>query len=141
MSPEANKDLLRRWWDVLSQGNAVDAVDDFYAADYVLHDPSQPTPIHGLEGVRAFLTAIATGFPDTKATIEDLLADGDKVVQRLTVRATHQGEFQGIPATGKPVEIWLMVISRIANNKIVEEWQLVDSLSMLQQLGVIPPPE
>jgi len=62
-------------------------------------------------------------------------------MQRLTVRGTHQGEFQGIPATGKAVEVWLMVTSRIADNKIVEEWQLVDTLSMLQQLGVIPAPD
>src|SRR5215212_4553083 len=64
MSTEANKELLRRWWDALSQGNAVEVVDDFYAADYVLHDPSQPEPVHGLEGVRAFIGAITTGFPD-----------------------------------------------------------------------------
>jgi steroid delta-isomerase-like uncharacterized protein len=141
MSTEANKELLRRWWEALSQGNAVEVVDDFYAADYVLHDPSQPEPVRGLEGVRAFIGAITTGFPDMKTTIEDLLAEGDKVIQRVTARGTHQGEFQGIPATGKPVEIWVMVISRIANNKIVEEWQLADTLSMLQQLGVIPTPK
>jgi steroid delta-isomerase-like uncharacterized protein len=141
MSTEANKDLLRRWWEALSQGNAVNVVDEFYSADYVLHDPTQPEPVHGIEGVRAFMNAIATGFPDIKATVEDLLAEGDKVMQRVTVRGTQQGEFQGIPATGKTVEMWLMVISRIADNKIAEEWQLVDTLSMLQQLGIIPPPE
>jgi steroid delta-isomerase-like uncharacterized protein len=116
-------------------------VEKFYAADYVLHDPSQPEPVRGVDGVRAFISGIASAFPDMHCTIDDVVADGDKVVQRLTARGTQQGTFQGMPPTGKPVEIWLMVISRIADNRIVEEWQLVDSLSMLQQLGVIPTPD
>jgi steroid delta-isomerase-like uncharacterized protein len=140
MSAEQNKDLVRGWWDALNQGNAVDVVEEFYAADYVLHDPTQPEPVRGVEGVRAFISGIASGFPDMQCTIEDLLADGDKVVQRLTVRGTQQGEFQGMPPSGKAVEIWLMVISRIANNKIAEEWQLVDSFTLLQQLGAVPAP-
>ena len=138
MSSEENEALVRGWWDALNQGTALNAVEEFYAADYVLHDPSQPEPVRGVEGVRAFVSAIASAFPDVHCTIDDMLANGDKVVQRLTARGTQQGEFQGIPPTGKSIEIWLMVISRIANGKIVEEWQLVDSLSMLQQLGVVP---
>lgn len=138
MSTGTTKELIRQWWEVVNQGTGVERVDDFYTADYVLHDPSQPEPIRGIEGVRAFVAAIATGFPDIKITIDDLLAEGDKVIHRVTARGTHQGAFQGIPATGKSVEIWIMVISRIANNKIAEEWELVDTLRMLQQLGVVP---
>lgn len=138
MSTETNKELIRQWWEVVNQGTGVERVDNFYTADYVLHDPSQPEPIRGIEGVRAFVAAIATGFPDITITIDDLLAEGDKVIHRVTARGTHQGAFQGIPATGKSVEIWIMVISRIANNKIAEEWELVDTLRMLQQLGVVP---
>jgi steroid delta-isomerase-like uncharacterized protein len=141
MSVEENTTLVRGWWEALNQGNAVSVVVDFYAADYILHDPSQPEPVRGVDGVRAFVSAIASAFPDIHCTIDDLVAAGDKVVQRVTARGTQQGMFQGIPPTGKPVEIWLMIISRIANNRIVEEWQLVDSLSMLQQLGVIPAPD
>ena len=140
MSSEENKALVRGWWDAFNQKTAANTVEEFYAADYVLHDPSQPEPVRGVEGVRAFVAAIASAFPDVHCTIDDMLTDGDKVVQRVTARGTQQGEFQGIPPTGKSIEIWLIVISRIANGKIAEEWQLVDTLSMLQQLGVVPAP-
>jgi steroid delta-isomerase-like uncharacterized protein len=140
MSTEENKTLVRRWWDALNQGNALDIIEATYASDYVLHDPSLPEPVRGVQGVREFIASVIAGFPDARYTIEALIAEGDKVVQHISVRGTHQGEFQGIAATGKPVAIWAMVISRVAQNKVVEEWQLIDSLSMLQQLGVIPPP-
>jgi steroid delta-isomerase-like uncharacterized protein len=138
MSTDTNKALVRRWWEALNKGNALAIIEEIYASDYVLHDPSQPAPVQGLEGVRGFVSAVLTGFPDTNCTIEELVAEDDKVTQRITARGTHKGEFQGIPPTDKPISISLMVISRIANNKIAEEWQLVDSLSMLQQLGVMP---
>lgn len=136
MTTETNKDVLRRWWDSLSQGKGLEVLAEIYAADYVLHDPNQPEPVQGLDGVRAFITSVTTGFPDGKYTIEQLVAEGDLVVQLVSATGAHQGEFNGIPATGKSIAIWLMVISRVVNNKIVEEWQLVDSLSLLQQLGV-----
>jgi steroid delta-isomerase-like uncharacterized protein len=138
MSTDTNKALVRRWWEALNKGNALAIIEEIYASDYVLHDPSQPAPVQGLEGVRGFVSVILTGFPDINCTIEELVAEGDKVVQRVTARGTHKGEFQGIPPTDKSVEVGLMVVSRIANHKIAEEWQLVDSLSMLQQLGVMP---
>jgi steroid delta-isomerase-like uncharacterized protein len=138
MSIEENKNLVRRWWEALNQGNALDIIDEVYASDYVLHDPSVTEPVRGVQGVREFITSVVTGFPDARYTIENLVAEGDKVVQHISTQGTHQGEFQGIPATGKPVAIWAMVISRIENNKIVEEWQLFDALGMMQQMGVIP---
>lgn len=136
MTTETNKDVLRRWWESLSQGKGLDVLAEIYAADYVLHDPNQPEPVQGLAGVRDFITGVTTGFPDGNYKIEQIVAEGDLVVQLVSVTGTHQGEFNGIPATGKAIQIWLMVISRVVNNQIVEEWQLVDSLSLLQQLGV-----
>ncbi len=138
MSTEENKNIVRRWWEALNQGNALDLIEKTYASDYVLHDPSFPEPVRGIQGVREFIAAAAAAFPDARYAIEDLIAEGDKVSQHISVQGTHQGEFQGIPATGKPVAVWIMVISRIANGKVVEEWQLFDALSMLQQMGVIP---
>jgi steroid delta-isomerase-like uncharacterized protein len=138
MSTEENKDLVRRWWAGLNQGNALDIVDEIYSPDYVLHDPSQPEPVRGVQGVREFVSSVLSAFPDAQYTIESLIAEGDKVVQHISTQGTHQGEFQGVPATGKPVMVWVMVISRIADNKVVEEWQLFDALGMLQQMGVIP---
>lgn len=136
MTTEANKAVLRRWWSALSAGQGLAVLEDIYAADYVLHDPNQPEPVQGLDGVRAVITGVTTGFPDGNYVIEKLVAEGDLVVQLIRATGTQQGEFNGIPATSKPIAIWLMVISRIVDNKIVEEWQLVDSLSLLQQLGV-----
>jgi steroid delta-isomerase-like uncharacterized protein len=141
VSIDANKALARRWWEALNQGNAIDLIDEVYAADYVMHDPSLPEPVSGTDGVREFIASISAGFPDAHYTVEDLVAEGDRVVQRVTVRGTHQGEFLGVPATGTEVEVWLVVISRVAGGKIAEEWQLVDSLGLMQQLGVIPADE
>ena len=136
MPIEENKKLLRRWWDELSHGSGLNAINDIYSVDYVLHDPNQPEPVRGLQGVRDFIIGVTTGFPDGRYTIQQLVAEGDLVVQLVAAEGTHKGEFSGVPATGKKINVWLMVISRVAGNKIVEEWQLVDSLSLLKQLGV-----
>ncbi|HKY54457.1 MAG TPA: ester cyclase [Anaerolineales bacterium] len=133
-----NKVLARRWWEALDKGKALDIVEEVYAPDYVLHDPSFPEPVKGIQGVRDFVSSIVAAFPDARYTIENLIAEGDMVVQHVTTRGTHQGEFQGVPATGKPITVQVMVISRIANGRIVEEWQLFDALGMMQQMGVIP---
>jgi predicted ester cyclase len=81
-----------------------------------------------------------TAFPDLHGTIEDQIAEGDKVVMRMTYRGTHQGELMGIPATGKPVTMTFISINRIAEGKIAEGWVNFDALGMMQQLGVIPVP-
>lgn len=139
MSVEENKNLVRRWWEALNQGSALQIIDETYTSDYILHDPSLPEPVHGVQGVREFITAVTAAFPDARYTIESLVAEDDKVVQHISVRATHQAEFQGIPATGKQIAVWIMVISRIANAKVVEEWQMFDAQGMLKQMGVISP--
>jgi steroid delta-isomerase-like uncharacterized protein len=138
MSTEQNKEHIRRWFEALNEGTALDFIDETYAADYVLHDPSLAQPVRGVEGIRAFMSAVVTAFPDARFTVEELIAEGDKVVQRCSVRGTHQGEFLGIPPTGNQVAIPFMIITRFANGKIAEEWQLLDALGMMQQLGVIP---
>jgi predicted ester cyclase len=88
--------------------------------------------------VREFIAAVTAAFPDGQATIEDLITEGDRVMQRVTFRRTHQGEFLGVPATGRTVSAWVMVISRMAGGKVAEEWQLVDGLGLMQQLGALP---
>jgi steroid delta-isomerase-like uncharacterized protein len=138
MATNPGKEIIERWWAALSDGTAAAIIDETYTADYLMHDPSQPEPVRGLEGVRAFIAAVTSAFPDGHYTIEELLVEGDRVFHRIIARATHQGEFMGVPASGRPVEIWLMVVSRIADGKIAEEWQLVDSLTLLQQIGAIP---
>jgi steroid delta-isomerase-like uncharacterized protein len=138
MSTQENKDLVSRWWEALNQHTAPQIIDDIYASDYILHDPSLAEPVQGVEGVRKFVTSVLSAFPDAHYTVESLIAEADRVAQHISVRGTHQAEFQGIPATGKQVAVWVIVISRIANGKIVEEWQMFDALGMLKQMGVIP---
>jgi steroid delta-isomerase-like uncharacterized protein len=141
MSTEQNKQHIRNWFEALNQGTALEIIDDTYAADYVLHDPSLPEPVRGVEGIRAFMSAVVAAFPDAHYTVEDLIAEGDKVVQRCSVRGTHGGEFLGLPATGKQVAFPFMIITRFEGGKIAEEWQMLDTLGLLQQLGAIPTPE
>ena len=137
MSTEENKVLLRRLFEeVWNQGNLA-TVDELLATDYVLHDPAHL--VHGPEGFKAYVSAFRAAFPDMHATIEDQIAQEDKVAMRFTVRATHKGEFQGIPPTGKQVILTGTDIQRIAGGKIAENWVNLDALGMLQQLGVLPP--
>ena len=124
--------------EVLNQGN-LDAADEFIAANFVDHNPipgQEPT----LEGLKKGFKMFLAAFPDLHLTIEDIIAEGDKVMIRLTSRGTHKGEFMGIPPSGKQVTVLEIHIARIANGKIVEHWGLEDNMGMMQQLGAIPPP-
>ncbi len=131
---EDNKDLARRSWELLEN---LDILDEVYAPDVVWHEPDQD--IQGLEEARQFVNMYKTAFPDLHATVEDVIAEGDKVVTRYTVRGTHQGEIEEFgPPTGRQVEIKGITIHRIESGKIVEEWERYDNLSVMQQLGLVP---
>ena len=137
---EENKAIVRRVYEqVWSKGN-LDVVDELYAADFVLHDPAQPG-IRGPEGYKQIVTGNRTAFPDLQITVEDQLAEGDKVATRWTTTGTHQGEFAGIPATGKRGGVTGTTIARVVGGKIVEERSNWDTLGLLQQLGAIPVPD
>ncbi len=134
-----NKTLVRRVVeDVYNQGNLA-AIDDYVAADFVIHAPSED--IHGPAGARQFVAGLRKAFPDFHITIEDQIADGDRVVTRWTAEGTHLGEFQGIPPTGKHGTMTGIDIDRVVDGKVVECWVNEDDLGLLQQLGVIPVPE
>ena len=138
MSTEDNKALFRRWCEVISQ-NRLDRVEEIIAPDEVDHalPPGIPS---GLEGVKQIFTLLHTAFPDLQIEIEDLIAEGDEVVGRVTARGTHEGEFMGIAPTGKPVSFNAIDVVRIARGKIVERWSQADNLALLQQLGAVPAP-
>lgn len=137
MSKEENKALLRRLFEeVWTQGN-LEAIDELLSSDYVLHDASQL--IRSPEGFKAYVTAFRTAFPDLHATVEDQVADEDTVAVRFTVRATHKGEFHGLPPTGRQMTMTGIDIQRIADGKIAENWANLDALGLLQQLGALPP--
>jgi steroid delta-isomerase-like uncharacterized protein len=136
MSSQENKASIQRWVEEAWNSGNFASAGEMYAANYILHDTTGP--VSGAEGLKQFITVFRTGFPDLHFTIEDMIAEGDKVAWRYTARGTHQGELMGIPPTGKPVAVTGMVYSRFANGKWAEDWSNFDALGMLQQLGVIP---
>jgi steroid delta-isomerase-like uncharacterized protein len=122
----------------VSQGD-LDAQAEVYATDCVIHEPDED--VQGTEGLRQFVGRILATFPDMRVTVEDEVAEGDKVVTRWTGRGTHRDEFLVITPTGNRVEVTGITIHRIEGGKIAEEWEMPDNLGLMQQLGVIPLPE
>ncbi|MFQ5795312.1 MAG: ester cyclase [Candidatus Bipolaricaulia bacterium] len=136
---EENKVIYRRFAEQVINGGNLDALDDLVVTDFVDHSaPSGLSP--GIAGMKQLFTIFQTAFPNLHSTIEDLVAEGDKVVARVTTRGTHRGVFLGIPPTGRRFTITEIHIYRIVDSKIVEHWGVADSLGLMQQLGVIPPP-
>ena len=133
---EVNKVLVLRGWEELVNQKNLDAFDEFYAANAVHHEPDQD--LQGLEEVKQYIAMYLEAFPDMSVSVEDLIAEGDKVVSRYAYLGTHQGELQGIAPTNKHIEKEGITIHRIEGGKIVEEWEQYDKLSFLQQLGAVP---
>ena len=127
MSTTENKTFIRRYLNALSGKDKTLAVMNLYIAD-------------SDEALKQHILAAEAGFPRYELIADDLVAEGDKVVVRATMRATHKGEFMGIAPTGKEVTISLMLIYRLANRKIAEHWMVMDALGLMQQLGVVPQP-
>lgn len=139
MSTEQNKALVRRLEEVFNRGN-ISLVDELFAPDFVEHEELPPGIPPGREAVKQLTTMFRSAFPDFKATIDDIVAEGDKVVIRQTWSGTHKGEFMGVPPTGKSVSFGVIDIVRIAGGKLVEHWGQMDMMGMMQQLGAIPTP-
>ena len=139
MSTESNKAISRRFLEeVFGQGKLAVA-DEIVAPDHVDHGPGAlPGVPHGPEGSKMLVTGYRNAFPDIHFTIDEQIAEGDKVVTRWTGHGTHKGELAGIPATGKSATVTGMGVDRIVNGKIVESWGIFDQFGMMQQLGVIP---
>ena len=136
MTLEENKALVRRYLESNWGKRDFSIIDELVAPDFVQH---AATVNAGREGITQFFRMVHGGLPDLQFTLNNLLADGDMVSTRFTIRGTHQGPLFGIPATGKPIMITGMSLLRLRDGKIVENWNEVDMLSALQQLGVIPP--
>jgi len=132
---EQNKELIRNFFEQLDKGN-VGIVKELFAPNVAYYSPSgSSTPMSqedAIESTKMFFSA----FPDLEHSIGGLIASGDMVVVRATVQGTHKGEFAGIPATGNEIEFSFIAIVRIENGKIVEEWQDMDTLGFMQQLGM-----
>ncbi len=134
---EENKTIARRFLDELWNRSNFGLVDQLLASDY---DGHSSTVICGPEGAMEFVPRLRNAFPDFQFSILDQIAEGDKVATRWTIRGTHKGEFQGMPPSGKQIEMTGITIFRIANGKLIEGWTNEDVLGMLQQLGAVPAP-
>jgi predicted ester cyclase len=129
MSAEENKALVRREQEELwNHSGNLDAAEELFAPDYI-------------EAAKQEAADFRRGFPDVVSTIEDLIAEGNNIVARWRSRATHQGEYMGIPPSGKEVEFTGISVYRIEAGKIAESWNVGDQLGLMQQIGAIPEPE
>ena len=138
MQPEENKAITRRFLEEIFAGGNLELVEELFAPDFVLHDPSVPQEVRGVEALKQYVTMYRTAYPDTRFTVEDQIAEGDRVVTRWTGQGTHQGELMGVPPTGKQVTVTGIELDRISGGKIEESWVNYDALGMMQQLGIVP---
>jgi steroid delta-isomerase-like uncharacterized protein len=139
MAAEENKALVRRFVEEFWNEGNMSAADELMAVDAEIHMPTGE--LVDLDGLKGFAGAFRGSFPDWHSTFEELIAEGDRVAERWTGRGTHQSELQGIPPTGKHVEVPGSVFYRIVGGKIVEFRGQLDMMSLMQQLGVIPAPQ
>lgn len=142
MSTEQNKVTARRWFsDIITQGQLAVA-DEIFAANHIFHDPHSPPGgwPNGPEGPKMIASVFGGSFSDWDVTIEDQIAEGDRVATRWTASATHTGPLQGMPPTGKAINVTGVNVARFAEGKIVESWSNFDMLTLLQQLGAVPAP-
>jgi steroid delta-isomerase-like uncharacterized protein len=136
----SNKATMRRFQDAANSHVAElisETIDEVVEPDVLIRTPL-PIQATGAELLKEVFARLHRAFPDLHVTIEDLIAEGDKVVSRNTVTGTHQGEYMGIPSTGKSVTYNEIFIVRFVNGRFAETWGVVDVLSQMKQLGVIP---
>ncbi len=129
---------MQRWMDEAINGGDLSVVDELAHPGYVYRNPTEE--LRGAEAIKGLFAAYRAGFPDFHVRVDERVADGDRIAQTFTMTGTHRGEFMGIPATGKTIEVHGAVFSRLADGKIAEEWEVIDQLTFLQQLDVVELP-
>jgi steroid delta-isomerase-like uncharacterized protein len=135
---DANKRLVRQYIEAAINERQPEVAANFFAADYVEHNPHLPP---GLDGKRRFISSVITGFSDYHGDIQEMIAEGDKIVTRTRWTGTQDGPFLGRPATGKKLDFTTADFYRIKNGKIVEHWDVVDTLARALGLGLVSPPK
>ena len=135
---EQNKAIVQRYIDEIQNAHSLDGIDSIFAEDFVDHMASSGgLYLGGMDGLKRGYATFLNAFPDVHVTVEDMIAEGDKVVAYKTVAGTHRGTHLGIPPTGKRVQWQNIGIYRIKNGKIAEYWGLLDEMSLIRQLGAI----
>lgn len=138
MSPDEIKALQRRYYEECNKGKtaAIAVLDELFAADIVWHS-ARGMDIRGINSLKESFNAAYNTFPDTHYTIDDMIVEGDKAATRFTFTGTHKGEFAGVPPTNKRVKVWAIAVARIVDGKFAEVWERYDTLSWMQELGLI----
>ncbi len=135
---EKNKAVVQRYVDEIQNAHSLDAIDSLFAEDFVDHMASMGRLfLGGMDGLKRGYATFLDAFPDLHVTVEDMIAEGDKVVAYKTLSGTHRGTHLEIPPTGKRVQYQIISIYRIKNGKIAEYWGLQDEISLKRQLDVI----
>jgi steroid delta-isomerase-like uncharacterized protein len=136
---DVNKELMRRFYDEVINGRNLDLIDELLSDDFVEHEEFPGIP-PTRDGVKQIFETFYAAFPDIHFRVDDLLAEGDLVAARVTITGTHEGEFMGVPATGRSVEITAMDLVSFEDGKGTAHWGVGDMVSLLQQLGAMPAP-
>lgn len=131
------KEMAERWYsEVMSEGKT-EVIDELCAPDFVDHDPL-PGTTADLAGLKDFVAQIRAAFPDMQVTADDIVAEGDRLAVRSTLRGTHEGDFMGIPGSGKKVEVSNYDFVRFENDQAAEHWGVIDSAALMEQIGMAP---
>ena len=138
MSVEDQNGFVRQWIEAWNKHD-LDAAEQLLVPDYVRHDANLPD-ISGPAAQREFMAGVFSAFPDFELRVEQLIAQDDLVAARLSLRGTHRGEFSGVSATGNDVAFESVEIFRLAEGKIAEQWVVMNTMGLFQQLGAIPSP-
>ena len=136
MSTDSNKAIVRRFIDEIFVGGRKETVDELLADDFIAH--TGPSTGHPKDDLKAAIDRTSGALDDPRFTIEDLIAEGDRVAVRLTTAATQVGEFMGLPATNKRYEIGEIHIFRLRDGKVTEHWHQLDQMGLMKQLGAMP---
>lgn len=131
------KEMAERWYsEVMSEGKT-EVIDELCAPDFVDHDPL-PGTTADLAGLKDFVAQIRAAFPDMQVTADDIVAEGDRLAVRSTLRGTHEGDFMGIPGSGKKVEVSNYDFVRFESDQAAEHWGVIDSAALMEQIGMAP---
>ena len=136
MDAEGNKAAKRKYFDAFNQRN-LDAIDELFAPDYVLHIPGNPD-LEGPDRLKQMVAASLASLSDARLIVDDMVAEGDKVATRWTMTALHSGEFMGVPPTYQPITMQGIIIERFVDGRVAEGWECSDMYGLKKQLGVIP---
>jgi steroid delta-isomerase-like uncharacterized protein len=131
------KALAQRWFtEVMTEGN-LEVIDELCSQDFVEHDPL-PGTSPDFAGLKDFVTQVRSAFPDIEMTADDILVEGDRLAVRSTIRGTHKGDFMGIPASGKKIQVSNYDFVRFENDQAAEHWGTIDSAALMEQIGAAP---